>query len=144
MTKRSNWNQRILTIENKGAAACRMGLDLESNPYTSGYRNQNGTGGQVQRLRAQAWTRGWYAAQKRRDLKEEEELPSRFKLAKDKSTHTLVMWFYFTGEPTNPWRCSSCITQRQRKEILEEVPQSRVLPGGTNICCRKCGMDFMA
>jgi hypothetical protein len=49
----------ILTIENKGYAAFQAGEPLESCPYMTGYRNQNGRGGSVQAQRREAWRRGY-------------------------------------------------------------------------------------
>ena len=56
---RRSWNYQILKIEHKGRAAFHEGKPETANPYTTGYRNQNGPGGNLQRQRAQAWSRGW-------------------------------------------------------------------------------------
>lgn len=60
--KKNNWLRQIVTIENKGYAAFKTGVSRDANPYTNGYRNQNGPGGNLQRSRAMAWNRGWEAA----------------------------------------------------------------------------------
>lgn len=69
MPKRRSWNHQIVVIENKGAAAFAAGVPCDQNPYTTGYHNQNGPGGSLQRQRAQAWARGWENAAK--DAKEQ-------------------------------------------------------------------------
>lgn len=70
--KRS-WNWQIHTIEVKGASAFAAGVPLTDNPYTTGYRNQNGPGGNLQRQRSQAWVRGWQNAE--REQKENHDDP---------------------------------------------------------------------
>ena len=60
----SKWLRQLVNIENKGYAAFSMGIPLKDNPYQTGYRNQNGTGGSLQRQRRDAWNRGWLLAEK--------------------------------------------------------------------------------
>jgi len=61
--KRKSWNAQIHSIEMKGFRAFEDGMSTSDNPYEGGYSNQNGPGGQLQRLRGQAWVRGWLLAQ---------------------------------------------------------------------------------
>jgi len=63
MRKRKSWNEQICSIENKGYAAFKEGESIDSNPYVGGHRNQNGSGGQLQRQRGYAWSRGWRLAE---------------------------------------------------------------------------------
>ena len=59
---RSSWLSQIVTIENKGYRARLYGALIEDCPYQSGYRNQNGPGGSLQRQRREAWLRGYKLA----------------------------------------------------------------------------------
>ena len=70
MARRVNWTQQIANIQDKGYAAFQAGIPLDANPYMQGYRNQNGSGGQVQRQRRQAWSRGWELAKKHKEERE--------------------------------------------------------------------------
>ena len=58
--KPNTWNQQIVTIENKGWAAQQAGQNESDCPYQGGYNK----GGQFQRLRRQAWLRGYEMAAK--------------------------------------------------------------------------------
>lgn len=65
-----SWNLQICQIQDKGYKAFQDGIPLSDCPYKSGYRNQNGVGGQLQRQRREAWVRGWLTAQKGEERKQ--------------------------------------------------------------------------
>ena len=60
------WLNQIVTIENKGFQAFLDGKLEKDCPYQSGYHNQNGDGGQLQRQRRLAWVRGWKLAEQQK------------------------------------------------------------------------------
>jgi hypothetical protein len=51
-------------------------------------------------------------------------------------------WFVFTGEPSNPWRCQNCATQKHTgtNAPAQGVTFGPRLPVPT--ICRKCGRWF--
>lgn len=59
--RQNNWNQQIVTIENKGWDAQRSGRTEADCPYKGGEWN-HGPGGSLQRQRRQAWLRGFAMA----------------------------------------------------------------------------------
>ena len=63
---RHSWWTQIVTIESKGQDAFLAGKTKEDNPYLAGYGNQNGAGGQLQRLRRAAWDRGFELAERQK------------------------------------------------------------------------------
>ena len=69
--KRISWTATIARIEHKGYAAYLAGQPEADNPYTKGYSNQNGPGGQFQRQRRHAWSRGWCLAKEQQQTKRE-------------------------------------------------------------------------
>jgi hypothetical protein len=54
----------------------------------------------------------------------------------------LIRLFVFTGEPSNGWRCESCLTSAQRRWAdpvpADRRPSDKPFPG----CCRKCGLSY--
>ncbi len=65
--KQTNWNLQLCRIQDKGFQAFLDGIPSSENPYTQGYSNQNGPGGQLQRQRRQSWDRGWELAKKEQE-----------------------------------------------------------------------------
>jgi len=65
--KRTNWKLQLCKIQDKGYQAFKDNIPLSENPYTLGYRNQNGNGGQLQRQRRIAWERGWKSAEEEQE-----------------------------------------------------------------------------
>ena len=51
----------------------------------------------------------------------------------------IIGFFYYTGEKDNPWRCSSCATDKQHNSALRD---KGVGTPPVHACCRKCGIDF--
>jgi len=52
----------------------------------------------------------------------------------------LIVRYFYTGEPINPFRCECCVTKKQRARACALASQR---PDGVRgECCRKCGIRF--
>lgn len=59
--KRFTWHMQLYDCYKKGYEAQQVGIASDQNPYKTGYRGHgsNGPGGNLQRQRQDAWSRGW-------------------------------------------------------------------------------------